>query len=178
MKRKLCGLLVAGLVLMLLPEHAPAEELAQFNLSLFGYRIGMSFDEASAVRPFARIEDRPGQKGEYCGIIDDLWIDDVEIRLQVWFVDDRIYKVVGKFSPALVEDLVSRLRSVLGKGDDESILLQPPDGGQISNRVQKWRFPGMWVVLIGSSVNTRFATLSLVARPDAGTISPGEEGAS
>jgi len=178
MKRKFCGLLVAGLMLLLLPERAPAEELAQFNLALFGYRIGMSFDEASAVRPFARIEDNPQRPGEYCGIIDDLWIDDVEIRLQVWFVDDRVYKVVGKFSPALVEELVSRLRPVLGKGDDESILLQPPTGGQISNRVQKWRFPGMWVVLVGSSVNTRFATLSLVARPVSGTISSGEEGSS
>ncbi|ORJ59866.1 hypothetical protein [Geothermobacter hydrogeniphilus] len=178
MKRKFCGLLVAGLVLMLLPKYAPAEELAQFNLALFGYRIGMSFDEASAVRPFARIEDNPQRPGEFCGIIDHLWVDDIEVGLQVCFVDDRIYKVVGKFSPALVEDLVSRLRPVLGKGADESVLLQPPNGGQISNRVQKWRFPGMWVVLIGSSVNTRFATLSLVARPDAGTISPGEEGAS
>jgi len=178
MKRKLCGLLIAGLVLMLLPEYAPAEDLAQFNLSLFGYRIGMSFDETSAVRPFVRIEDHPRRAGEFCGIIDHLWIDDVEIRLKVWFVDDRIYKVVGRFSPALMEDLVTRLRPVLGKGDDESMLLQPPDGGQISNRVQKWRFPGMWVVLVGSSVNTRFATLSLVARPVSGTISSGEEGSS
>jgi len=165
MKKMTCGLLGGMLLLCLASVPARGDELASFELSLFGYRIGMSYDQAASVRPFVRVIDRGGETEEFCGLIDHLWVDGVDVRVQTCFFQDRIHKVVGKFSPSLVEDLVARLQPLLGKGENRSMLLQTPDGGQVSNRIQKWRYPGMLVVLVGSSRNTEFATLSMVARP-------------
>ncbi len=163
MKRRICCLLAAGLLGCLAPATALADELAGFELSLFGYHIGMNFDQAAAVRSFSRVEERPGPSEQYCGFIDHYWVDDVETDLRVCFIDEQVFKIVGRVSPALVEDLATRLQETLGNGDDESIMLEVPDGGQVRNRIQKWKFPGMKVVLIGTSRNTTFATLSLVA---------------
>lgn len=151
----------AILGLVFIQGTAVAGDLAAFDLSLFGYRIGMSFDQASEVRPFTRVEDGPRFGGDTCGYIDHLWVEDIQFRLQVCFLENQVQKVIGRFSPALVEDLVARLKPVFGKGANESMLFQVPDGSQVSNRIQKWLFPGMQVVLVGTSRNTEFATLCL-----------------
>lgn len=149
------------------PAHTQPEEVADFQLSLFGYRLGMSYEEAASVRPFHRVENVSATNGKgsvFRGQVDSLLVDGVEVQLTVDFRKDRIAKVVGHFPPAMLEDMSTRFRETFGEARDESKTLTGAEGEVIKLTNLEWNFPGADLNLVGNTANSRYATASLLTR--------------
>ena len=78
------SLLLAIITFLLFAGNAYAaeEELVFFDLSIAGYSIGMTYDEATAVRPFHYVEDVPSPPAEepyYHAGIEHIYVDDIKI---------------------------------------------------------------------------------------------------
>ena len=73
---------------------ADVEGLASYELSLAGYSLGMSFDDAPMVRPFHRIDNLPaGTKDaaeRFIAIVEQEYINDVEMDIKVCFLQGYI----------------------------------------------------------------------------------------
>lgn len=158
-------LIVLSLTLALpLSGHAEQEEIVAFNLSLAGYRLGMSYDEASAVRPFHHVSDltlRTGSNPFYEAVIDQVYVDDVEMQITLSFVDDKVQKVVCKFHPLETDRMLTLFLNTLGRSENKSRLVSLVSGIDSHQTVHKWNYPTALVILFGAS-NSNFSLVSLV----------------
>jgi hypothetical protein len=163
------ALLLPITILLLFSTMAQAneEDLVFFDLSFAGYHIGMTYDEATAVRPFDAVNDLfSPDLGEpfYSANIDKVYVDDIEMALQVDFVDDKIQKIVGRFHPSALEDMIRRFHNALGPGENKSRVINNKNGGEYHQVIFKWDFPTAKMHLIGLSSNSEFAVVGLVAK--------------
>jgi len=147
------------------PAFATADHIIQFKLSLGGYQIGMPFDEATLVRPFALIETHVRKDGQEMttGSVNQVYINDIEFRFNVDFIDARVYKVIGHFSPTDMEELRNLLFETLGESEPDSRVVTSGDGEEFRLYHDRWQFPDASLDLIGTEKNTAFATLALTA---------------
>jgi len=147
------------------PAFATADHIIQFKLSLGGYQIGMPIDEATLVRPFALIETRVRADGQEVttGSINQVYINDIEFRFKVNFVDARVHKVIGHFSPADLEELRNQLFETLGESEPDTRVVTSGDGEEFLLYHDRWQFPDTSLELIGTEQHTAFATLALTA---------------
>lgn len=162
-------LLLAAVLLLGVPVGAETAPIVDFKLSLAGYQIDMTYDEAVAVRPFDVIGKTPEIKGSApfdVGFVDGIFVDDVEMNLRVYFRDGKLCKVVGRFNPALLDDLLERFRTVMGVGRDRSRRWVNYAGAELDQSVFSWRFPAATLTLTKISTNTDFALVSLIGRTD------------
>jgi len=156
-----------GLLLVFcFPAFADPEHIIQFDLSLGGYQLGMSYDEATLVRPFAFIEDlapRPGIPEIKAGYVNQVYIDDIEFRFKVELVNDQVYKVIGRLAPADLDKLRQSLNLALGQSEADTRVVTTKTGEEYHLYHDRWQFPDASLDLIGSELNTDFATLALTA---------------
>lgn len=170
MLKRLIALLVMALLLSGGVSHADRNDFVFFDLSLAGYCIGMTYDEATAVRPFHYTEDvvLPSEEAPYfIGVVENLSIDAVDVNLAVYFKEGRIQKIITRFHPAGLEQMIQSFKQTLGRGKDKSRTLVGKNGAEIKQSVYYWSFPSAEMHLIGLSSNTEFATASLVAKKTA-----------
>lgn len=162
------------------PLCAEPADIARYELALFGYRIGMTYDEATMVRPFHRVENSrgPSPSGAAVGVIDSLYLDDCEFKIHVYFDRDRITKVIGHFSPLLAEQVRATCRRTFGTAEDRSKRVDRKDGGQLDLLSYTWAFPGANIHLVASHGSGLDAVLSLVGKapePDGEVHPPADE---
>ena len=144
---------------------ANSDHIVHFNLSLGGYQIGMPFDEATLVRPFALIETHASIAGREIttGSVNQVYINDIEFRFNVEFVDARVYKVIGQFSPEQLEKLREMLFEALGESEPDLRVVTSGDGEEFRLYHDRWQFPDASLELVGTEKNSAFATLALTA---------------
>lgn len=154
--------LLAGLLLALSITAGYAHEtpLAVYDLKLFDYQLGMTYDEASSTRAFHYLATPTENRA--IGIINSAYIEDVEINLSVYFLDGRVFKIIGKFNPKELEKVAQSLEKALGAGEENTKTINKPDGALVTQRLYQWSFPGAKIYLIGLSNNTEYATLSMM----------------
>jgi len=153
---------------MPLPADAAGESLVTYQLNLAGYQPGMSLDSAALIRPFQFIETLPlsSPPGAYYTVagIDDLAIEGIELNLRLYFRDDRLDKVIGRFPAAGTDRLYQLLNRHLGPGSDLARPVQKKDGGIYELPVWRWDFPDARITLVGATVNNEWGTLALSTR--------------
>ena len=149
--------------------YAAKEDFVFFDLSLAGYRIGMTYDEAAAVRPFHYVGDlRTPRMGEpyYTAGIDHIYVDEVEMNLSVDFFDDKVQKIIGKFHPSEIDDMIRRFHIALGQSENKSRIITDKNGIEYRQAVYRWGFPNAKMYLVGISSNSEFAVVGLVAKEE------------
>jgi len=169
---KRCKFLTIALVCLLggLPTslvRAEPWEVARYDLTLCGYRLGMSYDEAAAVRPIQRVAMtrlQPDGPEILQGFVDNTQVDDLELRFQLSFAEGRLYKVVARISPLQFDTLHQHFLAAYGKAADLSRELQGFDGSTRRQTTFRWDFPGARIFLLQSSANAEYATASLLGR--------------
>ncbi len=147
--------------------YAAEEDLVLFDLSFAGYSLGMTYDEATTVRPFHYVEDvqlPPMGEPYYLAGAEHIYVDDIEMNLIVSFIDDKVYKVIGQFHPSELEDVTRRLQIALGPGENKSRVITKKDGGENRQVIYRWDFPTAKLLLVGLSSNSNFALVSLVSK--------------
>lgn len=147
--------------------YADEEDLVLFDLSFAGYSLGMTYDEAAAVRPFHYVEDArlpPMVEPYYLAGAEHIYVDDVEMNLIVSFIDGKAQKVVGQFHPSALKDVTRRFQIALGPGENKSRVIIKKDGGENRQVIYRWDFPTAKLLLVGLSSNSDFAIVSLVSK--------------
>lgn len=146
--------------------YTAKDDLVFSDLSLAGYRIGMTYDEATAVRPFHYVGEDSIYEGKpyYRAKVEHTYVDDVEMDLIVDFVDEKIQKVIGRFHPAALEDMIKRLHVGLGQGENRSRILLDKNGNDYRQVIYWWDFPDAKMHLVGLSSQREFVAVSLVAK--------------
>ena len=156
-------LLNAILLLLSTLTFAQADDssLARYDLKIFDYKLGMTYDEAISVRAF-HYTTYPGE-GEAIGFVNSAYIEDVEFNTAVYFADNRAYKIIGRFNPKNHEQILNTLKKALGQGVERSKSFQAVNGTEITQRICNWIFPGARIDLVYMSNNSEFATLSMIS---------------
>lgn len=162
---------LAFLVLFMTAGYASAapEGLLDYNLSLAGYSLGMSYDEAAMIRPLQYLQNTDPQQ-EFADEIyfdafaEHVFIDDIELNLWVRFKDKQIYKIIARFPPERLQEMRQRLYNTLGDGVNKTKVIISPDGNKVRQAVYYWDFPSAKLHLVRVSSNTEYATVGLVAK--------------
>lgn len=160
----------AALIVLFLPLYVCAndEEFLLCDLSLAGYSIGMTYEQAARVRPFDYLENLESPQIDYryyVAIINKVYLADEEMELTIYFQNDRLQKVLARFNPVSMDDMVAFFRQKIGPCENSSGTVNWPNGEEIQKYVYKWNFPKAKLVLAGFSTNPEFATASLIAEP-------------
>ena len=156
---------------------AAPEEVVSYDLSLAGYRIGMSYDDAVAIRPLLYTQNPQtgsDRSATFNASTDPVYIDNIELDVRITFRNDAIYKVIARFSPSEVEDVARRFQKVLGRAEDRSKTLKNVHGKEMRQKVYSWTFPNANMFLIATSSELRYATLALTAKRSAKKPSEGD----
>lgn len=164
---KLTLSLLAALLSFAGPAGATPEEVVSYNLSLAGYRIGMSYDEAVSIRPLFYTQNQATDSDvlETFNVSTDLvYIDDIELDVRITFKNDAIYKVIARFPPSELEDVAQLFQRVLGRAEDRSKILKNFHGKEMRQKVYSWNFPNATMFLIATSSEMRYATIALTAK--------------
>ena len=167
MHKKILLLAITTFFLFAGNAYAAEEEIVFFDLSLAGYSIGMTYDEATAVRPFHYVGDiQSPRTGEpyYKATVDHIYVDEVEMALSLTFIDEKVQKIICKFHPSAVEEMVRRFYIALGPGENKSKVITNKRGIEIRQAVYRWDFPDAKMYLFGSSTNSKFALVGLVGK--------------
>jgi hypothetical protein len=159
---------IAALFLFAGNTYSAEKDLVFFNLSLAGYCIGMTYEDASAIRPFHSVVDvsPPNVEPSYHAKIDHLYVDDVEMDLTINFVAEKVQKVLGKIHPSSLESMLRRFNIALGPGENESRVIINENGTENRQAVYRWDFPNANMFLVGLSSNSNYAIVSLVAKKE------------
>lgn len=135
------------------------DQLACQDLDLFGYRIGMSYEDAVNVRTFRAVSH---SEQEAVGVVDGLRIDETAFAVKVHFKNDRVFKIVSRFNPEKLEQVASNIKSALGKNGDQSKTLTV-SGTNVNILTHfHWAYPKTRIDLVSLSKNPQFATLSML----------------
>jgi hypothetical protein len=146
------------------PALADTGDVLHFDLSLAGYQLEMNSGDAMLVRPFDRMETYQAyQEGPLitAGLVDQVYLDSLEFNFRVEFIDEKIFKIIGRFSPAEITSLRETLFKTIGEGESKSKLTISNAGVEYQIIHDQWEFPEARLDLIGSELNTDFATLAL-----------------
>ena len=165
--KKIC--LFAFLVLLFLPlnVYADDDEFLFCDLSLAGYRIGMTYEQAASVRPFDYVEDIEDHRRDYryyVAVSNGVYLAGEELELWVYFKNDQLQKVLVKFNPVAIDDMVEFFKKTMGPCENKSRVVNRPTGEEVQQYIYKWDFPFAKMHLVGLSSETEFATASLVAK--------------
>lgn len=167
MSKKFLSLLIATLLFTTGAAQANPEEVVLYDLSLAGYRLGMSFDEAAEVRPFQYTQqgrestlDTPVVEA----FIDQVYIDGIETRLRLYFRDGTASKIIVRFSPDEMDEMMQRFLNALGACENRSRVLTNRSGAEVHQTVCQWMFPNAKLYLIKISSNAEYATISLIEK--------------
>jgi hypothetical protein len=164
---KLILSLLASFLLFAAPAGATPEEVVSYDLSLAGYRIGMSYDEAVSIRPLFYTQNTATDSDvleTFNASTDPVYVDDIELDVRITFKNDAIYKVIARFSPSELEDVAQRFQRVLGRAEDRSKILKNFHGKEMRQKVYSWDFPNANMFLIATSSEMRYATIALTAK--------------
>ena len=167
MYKKLLLFIITALLISTGIAQAEPEDVVYFDLSLAGYRLGMTFDEAAEVRPFQYIRDNQENSDDVPvmdAYIDQVYIDDIETNLWLSFRSGEISKIIVRFSPDALEDMSRRFKQALGKGENRSKMFTDRNGAEIQQTICQWDFPHAKLHLVKISSNTEYATISLVKK--------------
>ena len=104
----------------------------------------------------------PGKS--YASVVEGAFVDDIEIDIIVLFYEDKSDKIITRFSPAVLDDVVKRMQATYGKGDNKSRVVQLKNGVENRQTVYFWDFPSAQINLVSVSSNTDFASVSLSAK--------------
>jgi len=170
-------LMLAGTLPWLLLGVACAEpgDLARYDLSFCGYRVGMSYDEAAEIRPIQRVDLEASFKSDrpiLIGYVDNLLIEEIDLRFKLHFNQERLFKVIARLPPTQFEELQRIFVAAYGMPEDRSRNFEAYDGSTRSTTAYRWDFPGAQIFLLQASTNTEFATAGLMARPDKKSAEP------
>jgi hypothetical protein len=147
--------------------YAEPEDFVNYDLSLAGYQLGMTFDEAAEVRPFQYLQEGQGDPMSSLvadAFVDQVYIDDIETNLWLRFKDGKIHKIIVRFSPELIADMAGRFMDTLGRAEDRSRTLTNLHGVESRQTVYRWAFPNSRIHLVGVSSNSNYATIGLVSK--------------
>ena len=147
-----------SILLICVPGALAKDQLACYELDLFGYRIGMSYEEAVNIRKFQRISY---SDKDAVGVVDGLKVDETDFSVKVHFKNDRIFKVVGRFDPGKVEEVTDNIKNTLGQNQDNSKITISGTNVSILRHFC-WFKPKARVDVVQLSANTHFATLSML----------------
>ena len=95
--------------------------------------------------------------------IDNFQVEDFNLKIKMEFSEERLTKVIARFSPVQFENLYRVCVLAYGKPEDHSKTIDAADGSTLIHTTYIWDFPGAKIVLLRSSINTDFATFSLLA---------------
>lgn len=171
--KKILFLVFAAVLFSTVAAYADRDDFLFFDLTLAGYCIGMTYDEASTVRPFHSIEDVEviGSNNQYSvGFVENVTIEDINADMGVYFRDGRIHKVVARFNPSDMGNMAQYFQNSLGRGEDKSRVITIDSGVEIREEIFRWEFPAAEINLIGISSNTDFATASMIVKNLASTV--------
>ncbi len=146
--------------LSITPVYAEETSLATYDLKIFDYKLGMTYDEAISVRAF-QYTLYPGVN-RAIGIINSVYMDDVEFNINVYFRDNNLFKIICRFNPQHLETVTQSLKKELGEGEDNSKAVHSITESLIIQTLCQWDFPGAKIYLVGMSNNSEFATLSMM----------------
>lgn len=169
------GLITLVLSLLFCPAvRAEENPLIHFDLTLAGYRLGMTMDDASAIRPLqfrqaALTNLATAEEASFEAFVDHVYIGSIAFNLWLRFKGDRIQKVVGRFAPEHLMELARTLSLILGPGDDKTRVIVNHAGKETRQTIYLWEYPTARVHLVGIAGNDRYATIGLVAREVVGT---------
>jgi hypothetical protein len=159
---------------------AEVEDLAKYELSLAGYSLGMTYDEASMIRPFHTIKNPPSKarssSERFIAVIDQVFISAVEMNVTVFFHDEKIEKVVVRFHPLFLEEVASQLLQAYGTGENRSKIYELKSGEERKQLSYQWDFPGAKITLVSMSTNSESAFVGLVAKhaPEQKVVPPSD----
>lgn len=159
MKKLLCFVIAIALFPST-QSIADPRDFVFYDLSLAGYRLGMSFEDADALRPFQYSGYFDNDSTLYARI-EQVFLDDVPIDLDLRFNNRKLYMINVRIKSDSVEGINSRLRDSFGEGEDRSKTLTNFNGLEVNQRVKKWMFPHAELFSIWTSNNKDFATISL-----------------
>jgi hypothetical protein len=167
MSRKLLFLLITTLFITTGVAQADPEEIVFYDLSLAGYRLGMSFDEAAEVRPFQYTQESRESTLDATVVdafIDQVYLDGIETRLRLYFREGRASKIVVRFPPDEIDKMMHYFINALGACENRSRVLTNRSGAEIHQTVCQWIYPNAKLYLIKISSNAEFATISLIEK--------------
>jgi hypothetical protein len=149
---------------------AETEDLIDYRLSLAGYHLGMTYDDATAIRSLLFIQD---SAADSFAVVDDyihasaeqVYVDGIEMNLWLRFKNERLHKIIARFMPDKTEELIRVFKQTLGPGDDQSRNFPDHEGDIIHQTVNFWEFPTAKLYLIRNSDNAEYATIGLTAKP-------------
>jgi len=165
MKKLLFILVVAILILPTLACSEP-EDFVAYDLSLAGYHLGMSVEEADALRPI-QYSGHIGDNQILYARIEQVFIDDLQVDLGLKFRDRRLYMIIVKFWDESIEEVKNRLLTSFGEGEDQSKTFTNFEGVQIDQTVTRWTFPHANMSFVWTSSNKNVASLSLALKKGA-----------
>lgn len=173
-------LALAALLIFVGEPCAASKDLMFFDLSLAGYRLGMTYDEATLVRPFDIVAGTSAPRAggvHYTASVDHLFVDDVQMNMEVLFVGGTIVKIIGKFTPSAFEGVVQRLHLALGSSENKSRVIKDKKDTERHQVIFRWDFPNAQVHLISlsSTSDAEFAAVSLVAKKQPDQDEKGQE---
>jgi len=148
-------------------EAGNRTSLLDFELSLAGYRLGMTFDEfAGTGRPFSYQQSvvRDPVAMHFYAALENVLVDDLPMDLFVCFKNDEVHKIIARIAPDDLPAVRAKFQDTLGTGTDETRVVTGADGADILQSILRWDFPKAELLLVGISSNEQFATLSLLAR--------------
>jgi hypothetical protein len=157
---KLLSLCLLSLLYIAPAVYAEETSLFVYDLKILGYKLGMTYDEAISTTAF-HYTVYPDEK-EAIGIINSVYIEDVEFNAAAYFQNDSLFKIICRFDPQHFEKVTHSLKKVLGTGEDNSKTIHTVSGTVIRQNIFLWIYPGARINLIGLSNNAEFATLSMV----------------
>ncbi|MBE0500757.1 MAG: hypothetical protein IBX47_04875 [Desulfuromonadales bacterium] len=163
--------LTAALLFFSSGANAASENMVDFNLSLAGYHIGMTYDEAAAVRPFHYLQNStsPGSSA-FKAFVEDLTLNDIEMNLRIDFDAGEITRIVARFPPDKMPEMLQFMQSAQGIGENRSKELSRYDDEEIHQTIYLWDYPQAKMHLISISSVTEFATASLITKKSATDI--------
>lgn len=160
------GLLCFAILLITVQSiagEADSKAIANYELSLFGYTLGMTHDEATEVRPFEYLKsaDRSRLEQAYYGMVDKVYIEELPISLQIFFAEEQLQKIVGRFRPEDIDLLLPIFQKAFGPGENRSKEVTRANGVLVKHTSYRWNFPGARIILFVTTAHDEFGTASL-----------------
>ncbi len=158
-------IVLIGLILVFpIFSKAETEAIVYFDLSLAGYRLGMTYDEAITVRQLYLVPNAITKTGSFDAVSDPIYIENIEIDLRLSFKHGKIFKIIGRFSPDAIKEMVHCFQEALGPGENKSKVLNNFEGKEVRQTVHFWDYPDAKMHLVEVSTVIDFATVGLVTK--------------
>ena len=123
----------------------------------------MSYNEAYSISPLLFIPNIGSELSDvandyFDAILENVFVDGIEMTLWMRFKHERLYKIVAQYDPEMTEDLVTRFVEALGPGEDKSKSYLTRDGNSVQQTVLFWDYPTAKLFVVKRSDNDQYAT--------------------